>query len=59
MVAELCDRHGLVPTGGSDYHGTKKPDLAVGIGVKAARGTPPAASARRGPRRAPGAADPR
>jgi predicted metal-dependent phosphoesterase TrpH len=39
MVAELCSRHGLVATGGSDYHGTKKPDLAVGIGVKSQRGT--------------------
>jgi predicted metal-dependent phosphoesterase TrpH len=39
MVAELCARHGLVATGGSDYHGTKKPDLAVGIGVKSQRGT--------------------
>jgi predicted metal-dependent phosphoesterase TrpH len=39
MVAELCARHGLVATGGSDYHGSKKPDLAVGIGVKAWRGT--------------------
>jgi 3',5'-nucleoside bisphosphate phosphatase len=39
MVAELCERHGLVATGGSDYHGTKKPDLAVGIGVKSWRGT--------------------
>jgi 3',5'-nucleoside bisphosphate phosphatase len=39
MVAELCEKHGLVATGGSDYHGTKKPDLAVGIGVKSWRGT--------------------
>jgi predicted metal-dependent phosphoesterase TrpH len=26
-------RHGLVPTGGSDYHGRYKPDLALGIGT--------------------------
>ena len=39
MVAELCERHGLVATGGSDFHGTKKPDLAVGIGVRSQRGT--------------------
>ena len=39
MIVELCERHGLVATGGSDYHGTKKPDLDVGIGVKAQRGT--------------------
>jgi predicted metal-dependent phosphoesterase TrpH len=28
----LARRHGLVPTGGSDYHGTYKPDLLVGVG---------------------------
>ena len=31
----LCDlaiKHGLFVTGGSDYHGTYKPDLAVGVG---------------------------
>jgi predicted metal-dependent phosphoesterase TrpH len=31
-LADLARRHGLVPTGGSDYHGTYKPDLAVGTG---------------------------
>jgi len=31
-VAELAHRHGLVATGGSDHHGTYKPDLQVGIG---------------------------
>lgn len=29
----LADRHGLVPTGGSDYHGANKPGLAVGTGA--------------------------
>ncbi|HXY42820.1 MAG TPA: PHP domain-containing protein [Acidimicrobiales bacterium] len=29
---ELAVRHGLVATGGSDYHGTYKPDLSIGIG---------------------------
>ena len=31
-VAALATRHGLVATGGSDHHGTYKPDLQVGIG---------------------------
>jgi len=31
-VADLARRHGLVVTGGSDHHGTYKPDLQVGIG---------------------------
>ena len=31
-VADLARRHGLVATGGSDYHGTYKPDLEIGIG---------------------------
>jgi predicted metal-dependent phosphoesterase TrpH len=39
MLLDLCAAHDLVATGGSDYHGTNKPDLEVGIGVKAARGT--------------------
>jgi len=29
----IADRAGLVPTGGSDYHGTFKPDLSVGSGT--------------------------
>jgi 3',5'-nucleoside bisphosphate phosphatase len=29
---ELARRHGLAPTGGSDYHGENKPGLSVGIG---------------------------
>ena len=49
LVLELCERHGLVPTGGSDYHGKKKPDLAVGIGLRGARGS---AAALRVPDRA-------
>jgi hypothetical protein len=32
-VAALATRHGLVVTGGSDHHGTYKPDLQVGIGT--------------------------
>lgn len=31
-LAELARRHGLVATGGSDYHGQVKADLAVGTG---------------------------
>lgn len=32
-LLELADRHGLVPTGGSDYHGAIKPDIALGTGT--------------------------
>ncbi|MDQ2727111.1 MAG: PHP domain-containing protein [Actinomycetota bacterium] len=31
-LADLAARHGLAVTGGSDFHGTYKPDLSVGIG---------------------------
>jgi predicted metal-dependent phosphoesterase TrpH len=31
-MVRLARRNDLLPTGGSDYHGTYKPDLAVGIG---------------------------
>ena len=31
-LADIAHRHGLVATGGSDYHGTYKPDLTVGTG---------------------------
>ena len=31
-VAALARRHSLVVTGGSDYHGTYKPDLQIGVG---------------------------
>ena len=29
----MAGRHGLVATGGSDYHGAYKPDLRVGVGL--------------------------
>lgn len=32
-LAAIARRHGLVATGGSDYHGTYKPDLVVGRGT--------------------------
>lgn len=32
-LTSLADRHGLVATGGSDYHGAYKPDLQVGVGT--------------------------
>jgi len=32
ILSSLAARHGLVSTGGSDYHGTYKPDLQVGVG---------------------------
>ena len=39
MLLALCDAHGLVATGGSDYHGQKKKDLEIGIGVRSSRGS--------------------
>jgi 3',5'-nucleoside bisphosphate phosphatase len=32
-LVELARSHGLVPTGGSDYHGSNKPDIALGTGT--------------------------
>ena len=32
-LTSLARRHGLVATGGSDHHGTIKPDLTVGTGT--------------------------
>ena len=32
MLVDMAKRAGLVATGGSDYHGTFKPDLSVGTG---------------------------
>jgi predicted metal-dependent phosphoesterase TrpH len=32
-LSALADRYGLVATGGSDHHGTYKPDLRVGVGL--------------------------
>ncbi|MDJ0952050.1 MAG: PHP domain-containing protein [Acidimicrobiia bacterium] len=31
-IAEICAELGIVATGGSDYHGTYKPGLAIGVG---------------------------
>jgi len=31
-LQDLAARHGLAVTGGSDYHGDNKPDIAVGVG---------------------------
>ena len=31
-VGHLAERLGMVATGGSDYHGSKKPDLSIGTG---------------------------
>jgi 3',5'-nucleoside bisphosphate phosphatase len=33
LLVSLARRHGLVPTGGSDYHGEKKADLRLGAGA--------------------------
>ena len=32
-LVELTRGCGLVPTGGSDYHGANKPDIALGTGT--------------------------
>ncbi len=32
-LVAIAERHGLVATGGSDYHGSFKPDLSVGTGL--------------------------
>lgn len=32
LAAELVGRYGLLPSGGSDYHGRNKPDIALGSG---------------------------
>ncbi len=32
-LAEMAKRHDLVATGGSDFHGTFKPDLLIGTGT--------------------------
>lgn len=39
MLEELCRRFDFVATGGSDFHGANKPDLAVGIGAIEKKGT--------------------
>jgi predicted metal-dependent phosphoesterase TrpH len=39
MLLDLCAVHGLVATGGSDYHGANKKDLEIGIGRRSSRGT--------------------
>ncbi len=33
LLVELAAEHGLVATGGSDYHGSNKPDIALGVGT--------------------------
>lgn len=32
-LLERCKKYGLFPTGGSDYHGTTKPNVELGIGA--------------------------
>lgn len=32
MSAELVEKYKLLPSGGSDFHGENKPDIAVGVG---------------------------
>ncbi len=34
FVRSLAARHGLIVTGGSDYHGTNKPDIQLGTGIR-------------------------
>jgi predicted metal-dependent phosphoesterase TrpH len=33
VLVGIARRHGLVATGGSDYHGTAKPDISLGVGT--------------------------
>jgi predicted metal-dependent phosphoesterase TrpH len=35
LLVTLAERHELAPTGGSDYHGANKPDIALGVGTGA------------------------
>jgi predicted metal-dependent phosphoesterase TrpH len=39
MLLDLCSKYDFVPTGGSDFHGSNKKDLSVGVGVTANKGT--------------------
>lgn len=32
-LVDMAARHGLVATGGSDFHGAYKPDLSIGVGL--------------------------
>lgn len=32
-LRELCHKYALLPTGGSDFHGTNKPDISLGTGM--------------------------
>jgi predicted metal-dependent phosphoesterase TrpH len=32
LFARLAERHGLLATGGSDFHGDAKPDIRIGVG---------------------------
>lgn len=32
LAHALADQYGLIPSGGSDYHGTNKPDIRIGSG---------------------------
>jgi predicted metal-dependent phosphoesterase TrpH len=37
LLVSLARRHGVVPTGGSDFHGSTKPDLVLGRGTGSLR----------------------
>ncbi len=32
LMLELSERYNLIPTGGSDFHGSPKPDVVLGRG---------------------------
>jgi len=32
LASEMAEAFGLLPSGGSDYHGSRKPDIALGRG---------------------------
>jgi predicted metal-dependent phosphoesterase TrpH len=32
LAVKIAEEYGILPSGGSDYHGGNKPDIAIGIG---------------------------
>lgn len=40
FVRSLAEQHGLLVTGGSDFHGKNKPDIALGTGIKSGLSVP-------------------
>jgi predicted metal-dependent phosphoesterase TrpH len=32
FLENICEKHNLIPTGGTDYHGVNKPGVSLGVG---------------------------